>query len=47
MVLGKMVEAVVFKKKYYGIAKKIDNKGQLILDCNNKEKTISIGDIIC
>ncbi len=47
MFLGKMVKAVVFEKTYHGIAKKVDDEGQLVLDCNSKEEIISIGDIIC
>jgi BirA family transcriptional regulator, biotin operon repressor / biotin---[acetyl-CoA-carboxylase] ligase len=47
MVLGKMVEVDVFNKKYYGMVKEIDDKGQLVLNCNNTEKIISVGDIVC
>ncbi len=47
MVLGKKVRAVLPDKEYCGIAKDIDDKGQLILDCYNKEEAINIGDIIC
>ncbi|MCG9479227.1 MAG: biotin--[acetyl-CoA-carboxylase] ligase [Actinomycetia bacterium] len=47
MVMGKLVKVVVFNKKYYGIAKGIDDKGQLILDCKDREEIINIGDIIC
>ncbi len=47
MFLGKMVEAAAFNKKYYGIAKEITDKGQLVLDCNGIEKIIDMGDIIC
>jgi len=47
MVLGKMIEVDVFNKKYYGMVKEIDDKGQLVLNCNNTEKIISVGDIIC
>jgi BirA family transcriptional regulator, biotin operon repressor / biotin---[acetyl-CoA-carboxylase] ligase len=47
MVLGKSVKAVTTNKEYNGIAKEIDDKGQIILDCNNIEEIINIGDIIC
>jgi len=47
IVLGKMIEVDVFNKKYYGMVKEIDDKGQLVLNCNNTEKIISVGDIIC
>ncbi|MDD3520617.1 MAG: biotin--[acetyl-CoA-carboxylase] ligase [Actinomycetota bacterium] len=47
MVLGKKVRVVVSDKEYCGIAKDIDNKGQLVLNCNDKEEIINIGDILC
>ncbi|MDZ7838932.1 MAG: hypothetical protein U5N58_13890 [Actinomycetota bacterium] len=47
MVMGKLIKVVVFNKKYNGIAKGIDDKGQLILDCKGKKEIINIGDIIC
>ena len=47
MTIGRAVKAAVLDKEYAGIAKDIDDIGQLILDCNNEEKIINTGDIIC
>ncbi|MBM3700552.1 MAG: biotin--[acetyl-CoA-carboxylase] ligase [Actinobacteria bacterium] len=47
MFLGKMVKAVVFGKMYHGLAKGLDDAGQLILECGGSKEVISAGDIIC
>lgn len=47
MVLGKEVKVIVSGKEYCGIAKDIDDYGQLVLDCYNKTEIINAGEIIC
>ncbi|MBN2073889.1 MAG: biotin--[acetyl-CoA-carboxylase] ligase [Actinobacteria bacterium] len=47
MTLGRAVKAAISGKEYSGIAKDIDDMGQLVLDCNNEEKIINTGDITC
>lgn len=48
MFLNKKIKVVVFDKVFDGLAKDIDETGQLILlTPDNKEKIVNIGDVIC
>jgi len=47
MVLGKEVKVISSGREHCGIVKDIDDYGQLVLDCYNKEETINAGEIIC
>lgn len=44
--LGKVISVKVFDKRVSGVAKRIGDFGELILDDNNKEITLTMGDIL-